>query len=61
MNPLKALGEFWESAKRVLIVSKKPDGKEYTTLLKITGLGILLIGFIGYVIYLIFTITGLGT
>ncbi len=46
--------EFLESAKRVLTVSKKPDYKEYLTMVKVTGLGILLIGVLGYLIGLVF-------
>ena len=52
---------FLEDSRRIFTVSKKPDWKEYSALIKVTGLGILLIAFIGYVIILIFTVTGLGT
>ena len=51
--------EFVEAAKRVFTVSKKPDAKEYSTMVKVTGLGILVIGIIGYIIGLIFLFLGL--
>lgn len=61
MDLIGKLGSFWESSKRIFAVSKKPDWKEYSTLVKVTGLGIVLIALIGYIIFLIFTMTGLGT
>lgn len=51
---------FIESAKRVLMVSKKPDWREYRTMAKITGAGILLIAAIGLVVTLIFRLLNLG-
>ncbi|UCG95314.1 MAG: protein translocase SEC61 complex subunit gamma [archaeon] len=45
---------FMKNAMRVLKVTRRPDRKEYTTASKITGLGIIIIGFIGFVIFLIF-------
>lgn len=38
--------------KRVLKISEKPDREEFETSAKITGLGILLIGIIGFLFYL---------
>ncbi len=37
---------------RVLRLARKPDGKEYQQVAKVTGLGILLIGAIGFAIKL---------
>lgn len=37
---------------RVLKISEKPDREEFETSAKITGLGILLIGIIGFLFYL---------
>ncbi len=37
---------------RVLRLAKKPDAKEYQQVAKITGLGILLIGAVGFLIKL---------
>ena len=35
---------------RVLKVTKKPDAIEYKTVVKVSGLGILIIGLIGFVV-----------
>jgi protein transport protein SEC61 subunit gamma and related proteins len=44
---------FLKQNKRVLKVTKKPSREEYKITLKVSGLGILLIGFIGFLVYLI--------
>lgn len=41
---------------RVLRITTKPDKEEFLTGAQITGLGILLIGFIGFIIYTIATL-----
>jgi protein transport protein SEC61 subunit gamma and related proteins len=45
---------FIESAKRVLIVSRKPDWREYMEMSKITGLGIVVIALLGFAVVFIF-------
>ena len=40
--------------RRVIEVSRKPDREEFTSSAKVSGAGILLIGFIGFIIYLIY-------
>ena len=52
--------EFLDSAKRVVLLSKKPTWQEYQTMAKVTGLGIILIAIVGFVIIFIFKLTGLG-
>lgn len=42
--------KFLHDWRRVLRVARKPDKDEYLRVAKITGLGILLIGFIGFLI-----------
>lgn len=37
---------------RVLKISEKPDREEFETSAKVTGLGILLIGIVGFLFYL---------
>ncbi len=39
--------------KRVLTVTKKPTKEEYITVVKISGLGILLIGLLGFLIQML--------
>lgn len=43
---------------RVLKITKKPANPEYSAAIKITGLGILIIGAIGLIIYIIAKLTG---
>lgn len=42
--------------RRVISVTSKPDKEEFTSSIKITAFGIALIGLIGFVIYLVYTI-----
>jgi protein transport protein SEC61 subunit gamma-like protein len=44
---------FLKQCERVLRVSKKPDNEEYKTVAKVTGVGILIIGLIGFVIAIV--------
>jgi len=48
--------EFIDSAKRILIVSKKPDLNEYLMIAKVTALGIVVIAIIGFIVILIFSL-----
>lgn len=45
--------KFFHDAKRVIAVARKPDREEYLQVAKVAGLGILLIGVVGFVIMLI--------
>jgi protein transport protein SEC61 subunit gamma-like protein len=42
--------EFFQNCKRLLQVARKPDQEEYFRVAKITGIGILLIGGLGFLI-----------
>jgi protein transport protein SEC61 subunit gamma-like protein len=44
------ISSFLSESARVLRLTKKPGKDEFLLVAKITGLGILLIGFIGYII-----------
>lgn len=59
MNAQERLQKTWKDCKRVLKVSRKPDKEEYLEFSKITALGILIIGVIGFVIVLISQLIGL--
>ncbi len=48
--------EFIERSLRILHISKKPSRRELEEIMKISGLGILVIGFTGLVLYAIFSI-----
>tara|TARA_Y100000310_G_scaffold286529_1_gene310818 strand:- start:149 stop:340 length:192 start_codon:yes stop_codon:yes gene_type:complete len=59
---MKAPKEYWvrfksflKECQRVLKITKKPNMTEFKSVVKITGLGMLVIGTIGFII----TITGL--
>ena len=44
---------FCKECLRVLKVTKKPTKEEYKTIVKVSGLGILIIGLIGFVIQML--------
>ncbi len=54
--PIKEQIRNW---KRVLRIARKPDKYEYTSTAKVCAIGLVLIGFIGFVIYLIFMFSGI--
>lgn len=54
MNFVEKLKKFTGDAKRVLIVAKKPSKEEFLSALKITSLGIITIGIVGFITFLIF-------
>lgn len=49
----EGLDEFVTSTNRILTVSKKPDTPQYMTMLRITALGLVILGVLGYVIELV--------
>ncbi|MBE6504125.1 MAG: protein translocase SEC61 complex subunit gamma [Methanobrevibacter sp.] len=59
MNVQERLDKFVKDSKRVLKVSRKPDRAEYFEFAKITALGILVIGVVGFVIVIIGQLIGL--
>jgi len=44
---------FFKQTIRVLRITKKPNKEEFKSIVKVTGLGILIIGLIGFFIFLI--------
>ena len=47
---MKALKSFLIKCKRVWHILKKPDKKEFTTILKVSAIGILAIGLLGFIL-----------
>ena len=47
------LKSFFLECKRVFRVTKKPSSTEYKTIVKVSAIGIALIGIIGFLIYMI--------
>ncbi|MFA5930705.1 MAG: protein translocase SEC61 complex subunit gamma [archaeon] len=60
MNVVELVGNFVADAKRIFLVSKKPTPEEYKRMTIIVALGIIVIGIIGFIIYLFFALTGIG-
>jgi protein transport protein SEC61 subunit gamma and related proteins len=63
---MKSLNEYWvqfktflKECRRVLQVTKKPDLEEYKAIVKVTGLGMLLIGLLGFIIIIGGTLIGI--
>lgn len=51
INSIKVkLKGFMHECIRVLRITKKPDKAEFTTIVKASGLGILIIGLIGFIV-----------
>ena len=59
-NPKQMIIGFIDDAKRIFVVSKKPTWDDYKRMCLIVALGMVLIGIIAYVVYLIFALTGIG-
>ena len=47
---------FLAECRRVLLITRKPTKQEFKELVKITGIGILLIGFVGFAVSFIYTL-----
>ena len=50
---MRKFKNFIRESKRVLIVTKKPTKDEFKTIVKVSGLGIIIIGVIGFIIQMI--------
>ena len=53
-----SIRNLFERIRRILLVSNKPDKHEYKQSAKITGLGFIVIGVIGFLIFLIVQLFG---
>lgn len=53
---LSKIKEKLKQYRRTIEVSRKPDREEFTSSTKITGIGILLLGVIGFIIFIIYHI-----
>ncbi|MFA6065162.1 MAG: protein translocase SEC61 complex subunit gamma [archaeon] len=56
MNPVEMLTNFIADAKRIFTVSKKPTTEEYKRMVAIVGLGIIVIGILAFIVYMIFVL-----
>jgi len=55
---MNTISQFIRQCRRVLYVSRRPDMDEYTNVAKITGIGIIIIGVIGFIVSLIAQLLG---
>ena len=60
MNLNEKIGSFVESSKRIAIISKKPSSEEFWQISKITGLGIIALALLGFLVFLLFGLLGIG-
>lgn len=56
---LKRVKSFLNQSKRILTVASKPDKEEYVNYSKVIALGVLVLGVFGFIIYTIFTLSGI--
>ncbi|MDI6702887.1 protein translocase SEC61 complex subunit gamma [Methanothermobacter wolfeii] len=58
MKYKESILNFIKQSKRVLKVSKKPTREEYINVSKVTGIGIIIIGVVGFIISIIAQLLG---
>ena len=58
MSTAEKLKAFFEKSKRVWLVLKKPTKKEFASVAKISAIGILLLGILGFLISIIIKVFG---
>lgn len=58
MKYRESILNFIKQSKRVLKVAKKPSREEYLNVSKVTGIGIIIIGVIGFIISIIAQLLG---
>lgn len=51
---LDRLKSFIIQCVRVFKITKKPSKEEFRTIVKVSGIGIIIIGFIGFIIHVLF-------
>jgi len=59
MATLQELKKFWKKCKRVWYVLKKPSKKEFQMIAKVSGIGIALLGVIGFIISILMKAFGI--
>ncbi|MBI2137114.1 protein translocase SEC61 complex subunit gamma [Candidatus Woesearchaeota archaeon] len=52
MHAAERLKTFMIESRRVLSITRKPSKEEFTTIVKVTGIGIVLIGLVGFLLQL---------
>ena len=49
----ESIGSFIKQCERVIKISRKPDNSEYKTVAKVTGIGVIAIGVVGFIITIV--------
>ena len=52
------LGELYKRCIRIMHIARKPGSAEFNKTAKVTGLGMILFGFIGFIVSIIFGFIG---
>jgi len=52
---IKSVGQALRAHLRVLKLTKKPSREEFLTIAKVAGIGILAVGAIGFIVYVLLT------
>lgn len=52
-DKLLRLKHFWNECRRVLKITKKPSSVEFKTIVKVSALGIAIIGLVGFIVFLL--------
>lgn len=55
---ISKISGFIQQARRVLLVSNKPDKHEFRQSVKITGIGMVILGVVGFMIFLLVQLIG---
>jgi len=53
-NIIERVNTFLDNSKKVFKLAKKPTFKEARLILRVSGIGVVVLGFVGYVIKLLF-------
>jgi protein transport protein SEC61 subunit gamma-like protein len=53
MNVSEKVKKMFSEARRIIVLTRKPKRSEFNETIKVTGAGILIIGFIGFVVLLL--------
>ncbi len=60
MNPLTGVKIFLDDSKRVLGIAKKPKMSEYSDMVRVVGISLIILSLIGFIVFLFFTLTKIG-
>ncbi|MFC1728278.1 protein translocase SEC61 complex subunit gamma [Nanoarchaeota archaeon] len=53
LGKIAKLKNFWKESIRVLKITKKPNKEEFKVIVKVSGLGIIVIGLVGFLVAMI--------